>query len=88
MAGVPPRVVGRADALLDEGAADDDGGDDGNGDADDGPARPTTPTTSTAATDGGELPEKLRAELRAVDLADTTPLEALNLLARLKGRAE
>ncbi|PSQ14147.1 DNA mismatch repair protein MutS [Halobacteriales archaeon QS_8_69_73] len=77
MAGVPPRVVERADALLDEGA-----------DADDGLARPTTPTASTASTDGGELPEKLRAELRAVDLADTTPLEALNLLARLKERAE
>ena len=86
MAGVPPRVVGRADALLDEGADDGDG--DSDGDADDGPARTTTPTASTASTDGGELPEKLRAELRAVDLADTTPLEALNLLARLKERAE
>ncbi|PSP82167.1 DNA mismatch repair protein MutS [Halobacteriales archaeon QS_4_69_225] len=84
MAGVPPRVVGRADALLDEGAVDGDGDSDG----DDGPARSKTPTASTASTDGGELPEKLRAELRAVDLADTTPLEALNLLARLKERAE
>ncbi|PSQ35644.1 DNA mismatch repair protein MutS [Halobacteriales archaeon QS_9_70_65] len=36
----------------------------------------------------GQADEKLRAELRAVDLADTTPLEALNLLARLKERAE
>ena len=78
MAGVPPRVVGRAEALLD---------DDGTADAD---ASPTSGRTHgpIASADGGELPAELLAELRAVDLADTTPLEALNLLSRLQKRVE
>ncbi|MFT4884527.1 MAG: DNA mismatch repair protein MutS, partial [Natronomonas sp.] len=40
------------------------------------------------ASDGGELPADVLAELRSVDLAETTPLEALNLLSRLKSRVE
>ena len=75
MAGVPPRVVGRAEALLDA----DDGAD--------APASGRTPDPAASA-DGGELPAELLAELRAVDLADTTPLEALNLLSRLQKRVE
>ncbi len=70
MAGVPPRVVGRAEALLDA----------------DAPAS-GRPREAAASADGGEI-RPLLAELRAVDLADTTPLEALNLLARLKECAE
>jgi hypothetical protein len=34
------------------------------------------------------VPYELLAELRAVDLAATTPLEALNLLSRLQSRIE
>ena len=41
-----------------------------------------------AAYHGGELPADLLAELRSVELADTTPLEALNLLSRLQKRLE
>ncbi|PSQ18120.1 DNA mismatch repair protein MutS, partial [Halobacteriales archaeon QS_7_69_60] len=78
MAGVPPRVVGRAEALLD---------DDGTADADTSPASGRT-RPPVASADGGELPAELLAELRAVDLADTTPLEALNLLSRLQKRVE
>ncbi|QLD85919.1 DNA mismatch repair protein MutS [Natronomonas halophila] len=77
-AGVPAEVVQRAEAVLadetDERAAiaDDDG----------------TTTEVPASTDGGELPADILAELRAVDLAETTPLEALNLLSRLKSQVE
>ncbi|WP_254839088.1 DNA mismatch repair protein MutS [Natronomonas marina] len=85
MAGVPPRVVQRADALLGEettGAPDDPPASGRTADA------TVSTADATASTDGGELPEELLAELRAVDLADTTPLEALNLLARLQKRVE
>ncbi|MFT4904095.1 MAG: DNA mismatch repair protein MutS [Natronomonas sp.] len=71
-AGVPAPVVQRAEALLDDEIADAE----------------VTQSPATASTDGGELPEALLAELRAVDLADTTPLEALNLLSRLQKRVE
>ena len=80
-AGVPDPVVERAAALLaDETDAVD-------GPAADTPASGRTPPAAPS-TDGGELPEELLAELRAVDLADTTPLEALNLLSRLQKRVE
>lgn len=49
---------------------------------------PAAATGGATSTDGGELPADLLAELRAVDVADTTPLEALNLLARLQKRVE
>ncbi|WP_336134116.1 DNA mismatch repair protein MutS [Natronomonas amylolytica] len=77
-AGVPAEVVQRAEAVLaDEtegraAIADDDG----------------TMVEVPASTDGGELPADILAELRAVDLAETTPLEALNLLSRLKSQVE
>ena len=80
-AGVPDPVVERAAApLADETDAVD-------GPAADTPASGRTPPAAPS-TDGGELPEELLAELRAVDLADTTPLEALNLLSRLQKRVE
>ena len=76
-AGVPPAVVRRAGSLLD--AETDDAS----------AALPTTDRESVmASTDGGELPEAVVAELRAVDIAETTPLEALTLLSELKSRLE
>jgi DNA mismatch repair protein MutS len=80
-AGVPDPVVERAAALLAE-ETDTVAG------PEDTPVSDRTPPTADASTDGGELPEELLAELRAVDLADTTPLEALNLLSRLQKRVE
>ncbi|CAI48207.1 DNA mismatch repair protein MutS [Natronomonas pharaonis DSM 2160] len=47
-----------------------------------------TPPAAAASTDGGRVPEALLAELEAVDLAETTPLEALNLLSRLKSQLD
>ncbi|QLD89912.1 DNA mismatch repair protein MutS [Natronomonas salina] len=93
VAGVPAPVVQRAEALLDaevgEGSALDRATALEDTTTSDSPATPAAdPTAGTASTDGGELPEELLAELRAVDLADTTPLEALNLLSRLQSRVE
>ncbi|MEF8857181.1 MAG: DNA mismatch repair protein MutS, partial [Haloplanus sp.] len=75
MAGVPANVVDRAEALLT------------------GETRPTAPShrpsrprTDPASTDGGR--EALLAELAAIDLAETTPLEALNLLSKLQSELE
>ncbi len=48
----------------------------------------STGDASLASTDGGEIPDALLEELRSVELAETTPLEALNLLARLQSRVE
>jgi DNA mismatch repair protein MutS len=76
---VPADVVQRAEAVL----------------ADEAEGRTTMATDDTAAvsdipasTDGGELPADVLAELQSVDLAETTPLEALNLLSRLKSQVE
>ncbi|CCQ36023.1 DNA mismatch repair protein MutS [Natronomonas moolapensis 8.8.11] len=75
MAGVPASVVDRADALLAGGTHS---------------ATPSTggarPESDPASTDGGR--EALLAELAAIDLAETTPLEALNLLSELKSELE
>ncbi|WP_181692751.1 DNA mismatch repair protein MutS [Natronomonas sp. LN261] len=74
MAGVPAGVVDRASELLDGSGAS---------------ARPATaarPEPEAASTDGGR--EALLAELAAVDLAETTPLEALNVLSRLQSELE
>ena len=75
MAGVPASVVDRAEALLA------------------GKTHRTAPSaggarreTDPASTDGGR--EALLAELAATDLAETTPLEALNLLSKLKSELE
>jgi len=74
MAGVPAGVVDRASELLDGSGAS---------------ARPATaarPESEAASTDGGR--EALLAELAAIDLAETTPLEALNVLSRLQSGLE
>ncbi|MFD1632737.1 DNA mismatch repair protein MutS [Haloplanus ruber] len=97
MAGVPDPVVGRARALVDD--ADDAGtqvtlsdaveaGDAANG-AENGTADADAPATDErhANAAAGVTSETL-ATLRAVDLATTTPIEALNLLAELKDRIE
>ncbi|WP_312909276.1 DNA mismatch repair protein MutS [Natronosalvus caseinilyticus] len=77
-AGVPDTVVERARALVDGG---------------DGDAGYTTSTTSsdveptpapTVSSDGGDDPSDVAAELRALDLAHLTPVEALTELDRLK----
>ncbi len=74
MAGVPVAVVDRASGLLESEARD---------------AEPATTAAErvefeTATTDGGR--EAILAELDSVDLAETTPLEALNLLSQLQSR--
>jgi DNA mismatch repair protein MutS len=84
-AGVPDGVVGRARELVDGERADDplaatdDGGEQG----------PLAAFEDVAGNGDGEpaTDDPLRECLRAVDLGDTTPLEALNLLAELKAEA-
>ncbi|WP_299235867.1 DNA mismatch repair protein MutS [Natronomonas sp.] len=77
MAGVPDDVVGRAGDLL---------GDE-RGDASEPPTSAAdAPDRDAASTDGGR--EALVAELRSVDLAETTPIEALNILSRLRSEIE
>ena len=76
MAGVPSPVVDRADDLLE--AESDDPESPGVGVA--------SAESATASTDGGR--GTVLAELESVDLAETTPLEALNLLARLQSEIE
>ncbi len=75
MAGVPAPVVDRADRLLGESSTGSES-DIARGDR----------TIATASTDGGR--EAILAELAAVDLAETTPLEALNVLSRLQSKLE
>ncbi|MEF8913976.1 MutS-related protein, partial [Natronomonas sp.] len=96
-AGVPADVVQRAEAIL---ADEADGrttltADDATptseipASTDGGEASAVSRSSSDASTsDGGELPADILAELQSVDLAETTPLEALNLLSRLKSRVE
>ena len=75
MAGVPASVVDRAEALL------------GGETRPTAPStRPSRPETDPASTDGGR--EALLAELAAIDLAETTPLEALNHLSELQSELE
>ena len=80
----------------DDGAAAPDGTDSGPGQNGyrnpdpstvDGDAPRGRDTGSESGSDGG-VPADLAAELRAVDLATTTPLEALNVLGRLKERLD
>ena len=76
-AGVPDAVVERARALLARTAGDDGGTAEASVDAESGTAR-------RVSGDGGHEIDRLVAELDAVDLGSTTPLEALNTLAELK----
>ncbi|UTF53395.1 DNA mismatch repair protein MutS [Natronosalvus rutilus] len=82
-AGVPDPVVERARALVD---GDSNGG---SGDRIDAPSdsasSPVAPaSTSPVSSDGGDDPSDVASELRALDLAHLTPVEALTELDRLK----
>lgn len=90
-AGVPVNVVDRARELVADAAAGevgaDDSADEGTDDTDssDHPmadADGESPAPATA--DGGDIPTDVAAELRALDLAHLTPVEALTELDRLK----
>jgi DNA mismatch repair protein MutS len=99
-AGVPAEVVQRAEAVLADETAGRDAVDGGTAveaaaaadvpaSTDGGEASAVSRSSSDGdASDGGELPADILTELRAVDLAETTPLEALNLLSRLKSQVE
>jgi DNA mismatch repair protein MutS len=86
MAGVPADVVDRAGGLL-ENDTDPEGHRAGRQDE---PSLDRTdtdrPDPATASTDGGR--EAILAELDSVDLAETTPMEALNLLSKLQSELE
>ncbi len=99
-AGVPEQVVERAHELLarEMGGGEPHGGDSAGADAGSGASEgsasggtggsstnaPVSGGTGTVTGDGGHDVERLVAELDAVDLGNTTPLEALNQLSELK----
>ncbi|SEV84780.1 DNA mismatch repair protein MutS [Natrinema salifodinae] len=98
-AGVPESVVDRARGLVAAAADEFEASDaDANGDADrvsadidgsdresDGPTSGSaSEPTATATADGGDIPADVAAELRALNLAHLTPVEALTELDRLK----
>jgi DNA mismatch repair protein MutS len=95
-AGVPDEVVDRARELLARTAGDDAGTAGDTVDAETavdaeqpGVAVDTDPSVARPVSgDGGHEIDRLVAELDAVDLGSTTPLEALNTLAELKGLLE
>jgi len=76
MAGVPDPVVERSRDLLEADGADGAGGRDVGATDDDG------------SPSAGDVPPDLIAELEATDLATTTPLAALEILAELKTELE
>ncbi|MFA9417540.1 DNA mismatch repair protein MutS [Natrinema sp. HArc-T2] len=90
-AGVPKDVVDRARELVADAAAAEagagDSADEEAGDTDSSD-RPTVDadgeSTAPATADGGDVPADVAAELRALDLAHLTPVEALTELDRLK----
>ncbi|WP_408958167.1 DNA mismatch repair protein MutS [Natrinema sp. 74] len=91
-AGVPEPVVDRARTLV---ADAEDGDLEAGGEIDAGgeAAKETTiksadESASTATADGGDVPTDVAAELRALDLARLTPVEALTELDRLKRSLE
>ncbi len=102
MAGVPDGVVERADELVEEGLGEPDEGTEypredgprqarldgtvGNVDRRDERRERTNPEGKTEETDG-TVPE-IAEELAEVDPANTTPIEALNILNRLSKKAE
>ncbi|MDQ2049619.1 DNA mismatch repair protein MutS [Natronolimnohabitans sp. A-GB9] len=84
-AGVPETVVERSRELVAE-AADDDRTLEGATDSPPSSADETSPSQATA--DGGDVPTDVAAELRGLDLAHLTPVEALTELDRLKRMIE
>ncbi|MFC6769842.1 DNA mismatch repair protein MutS, partial [Natrinema soli] len=92
-AGVPGSVVDRARNLVadtaDNGLETADEVETSTADSDDSSTGPTPETTEeTATADGGDVPADVAAELRALDLAHLTPVEALTELDRLKRSLE
>ncbi|WP_226479415.1 DNA mismatch repair protein MutS [Natrinema amylolyticum] len=91
-AGVPESVVERSRELVAD--ADDEGLESIDEEATnvdtDSSTAPTheTEATGTATADGGDIPADVAAELRALDLAHLTPVEALTELDRLKRSLE
>ncbi|WP_440764500.1 DNA mismatch repair protein MutS [Natronorubrum sp. DTA7] len=81
-AGVPADVVERSRELVVDAASD--GSTDDNDGPTDAEATDEAPRTATATADGGDVPTDVAAELRALDLAHLTPVEALTELDRLK----
>jgi DNA mismatch repair protein MutS len=81
MAGVPDPVVGRSRELLDAEASADRS-------ATAGESRATPGEGAGGAEAAGDPPPELVETLADVDLATTTPLEALETLADLTGRIE
>ena len=84
MAGVPDAVVDRARTLLDErGGSDEQAGVGASNDATD--TRADTDASPAVAADGDpDTPLSVAERLRSTSIADTTPLEALELLDELK----
>ncbi len=82
LAGLPPAVIARAQELLAELEGTHSGGGDGLGRS--GAHRPasTPPPDQLSLFQGGEDP--LLTRLRELELDETTPLQALNLLAELR----
>ncbi|ELZ09731.1 DNA mismatch repair protein MutS [Natrinema thermotolerans DSM 11552] len=82
-AGVPDSVVDRARDLVAAADADTEPGDEAT---DTATASSDAPAAETAAAtaDGGDVPTDVATELRALDLAHLTPVEALTELDRLK----
>ncbi|MFA9503891.1 DNA mismatch repair protein MutS [Natrinema sp. H-ect1] len=82
-AGVPESVVDRARDLVAAADADTEPGDEAT---DAATASSDAPAAETAAAtaDGGDVPTDVATELRALDLAHLTPVEALTELDRLK----
>ncbi|MFC4541558.1 DNA mismatch repair protein MutS [Halosolutus amylolyticus] len=97
-AGVPESVVDRSRDLVAEAADDPIAGDDrdqsevspvddagtGQATADGGERTPGSRSSSEPRSDVGDVPTDVAAELRALDLAHLTPVEALTELDRLK----
>jgi len=90
-AGVPEDVVDRARELVADAAAAEFGADGNAGErtddtdsSDHSRADADGESTAPATADGGDIPADVAAELRALDLAHLTPVEALTELDRLK----
>jgi DNA mismatch repair protein MutS len=79
LAGVPEAVVSRSRALLDGDAAVE---------SEMEATEPGAPETNGYGAVDGEVSERVARELTAVDIASTTPLEALQKLSELKRLAD
>ena len=86
MAGVPASVVERAEGLLGDGTSETPASREESSVDSDFDHASTNADPDHASTDGGR--EAVLARLAAVDLAETTPLEALNVLSELQSELE